>query len=274
MTADPASFIAGARYPVDAPPDDERRRTVVASLRSALAADGVARLPGFLTPDAVARIAADADRCAARAHLEDVWGTPYLGLPDESFPEGHPRRASVHSLTQVIAYDLVPRDCPIRVLFEWDPLTHWLGEIVGRGALHRMDDPLGALNLTRMQEGHVQGWHYDSTDFVVSVAIRSSDAGGDFECVPATRTDDDESYDDVERILAGDARSRVVSYSMEPGTLMIFEGRRSLHRVSPVVGSVSRVVALLGYDTSPGTESSDLLKLVRYGRTQPLPTPT
>ena len=26
----------------------------------------------------------------------------------------------------------------------------------------------------------------------------------------------------------------------------------------------------LGYDTAPGTSSSDLLKLVRYGRTQPL----
>jgi hypothetical protein len=57
---------------------------------------------------------------------------------------------------------------------------------------------------------------------------------------------------------------------MTPGTLMVFEGRRSIHRVSPVVGATSRVVGLLGYDTEPGTSSSDLLKLVRYGRTEPL----
>jgi hypothetical protein len=33
---------------------------------------------------------------------------------------------------------------------------------------------------------------------------------------------------------------------------------------------VPRYVALLAYDTEPGTDSSDLLKLVRYGR---LPEP-
>ena len=56
---------------------------------------------------------------------------------------------------------------------------------------------------------------------------------------------------------------------MTPGTLMLFNGRRSMHRVSPVVGDVPRYVALLAYDTKPGTDSTDELKLSRYGR---LPT--
>jgi hypothetical protein len=30
---------------------------------------------------------------------------------------------------------------------------------------------------------------------------------------------------------------------------------------------------LFGYDTTPNANSSDLLKLVRYGRTEPLPAP-
>ena len=53
---------------------------------------------------------------------------------------------------------------------------------------------------------------------------------------------------------------------MTPGTLLVFAGRYSLHRVSPIEGSTPRLVALLGYDTKPGTMSSDLLKEVRYGR--------
>jgi len=266
---DPAAHIDTERYPVDRPADDPARRRVVERLRSDLAADGVAILPGFLTPAAVAQVAADVDRRLPDAHLEDVWGTAYLGLPDESFPEGHPRRTPLHSRTHVLAYDLVPADCPARVLFEWDPLKDFLGEIVDRGDLHRMDDPLGALNLTLMADGHVQGWHYDSTDFVVSIAIRASDAGGDFECVADQRTADDERYDEVAAVLAGEAGDRVAVYPMTPGTLMVFEGRNALHRVSPVRGDTSRVVALLGYDTRPGTSSSDLLKLVRYGRTEP-----
>jgi hypothetical protein len=267
---DPAAFVDTRRYPVDAPPATPGRERVVAELRQRLATDGVAILPGFLNAAALERTTADVDQLVGRAHLEDVWGTPYLGLPDESFPEGHPRRTSVHSLTNVVAYDLVPPDNPVRILFEWDPLKDFLGDVVGRGTLYRMDDPLGALNLTAMTEGHVQGWHYDSTDFVVSIALRASEGGGEFECFAGSRTDDDERYDDVARVLSGDGGELVSVYPMTPGTLMIFEGRRSLHRVSPVSGSVSRVVALLGYDTVPGTTSSEILRLVRYGRTEPL----
>jgi hypothetical protein len=46
----------------------------------------------------------------------------------------------------------------------------------------------------------------------------------------------------------------------------VFAGRNSIHRVSPIVGSTPRLVGLFGYDTEPGTMSSELLKAVRYGR--------
>ena len=39
-------------------------------------------------------------------------------------------------------------------------------------------------------------------------------------------------YDDVAAVLGGD-RSRVRTLPMTPGTLLVFEGRNSLHRVSP-----------------------------------------
>ena len=53
---------------------------------------------------------------------------------------------------------------------------------------------------------------------------------------------------------------------MTPGTLLVFAGRNSMHRVSPIRGPTPRLVGLFGYDTKPGTMSSELLKAVRYGR--------
>ena len=58
----------------------------------------------------------------------------------------------------------------------------------------------------------------------------------------------------------------ITSVPMTPGTLMVFEGRNSLHRVTTIWGDQPRLVALLAYDTKPDTDSSELLKLVRYGR--------
>ncbi|HVN51176.1 MAG TPA: hypothetical protein VMT43_07080, partial [Acidimicrobiales bacterium] len=130
----------------------------------------------------------------------------------------------------------------------------------------------GALNLAVMEQDHTQAWHYDNTDFVVSLAIQSSEAGGDFECAASIRTDDDERYDEVAAVIDGRAPERVEVYPMVPGTLMIFRGRHSVHRVSPVAGDTPRIVALLAWDRRPDTDSSELFKLVRYGRSESRPT--
>ena len=63
-----------------------------------------------------------------------------------------------------------------------------------------------------------------------------------------------------------DANERVATIPMTPGTLMLFEGRHTLHRVSPIGGARPRYVGLFGYDRKPGTCSSELLRLIRYGR--------
>ena len=76
----------------------------------------------------------------------------------------------------------------------------------------------------------------------------------------------DERYDDVGQVLRGEHHRAVEQVPMTPGTLMLFEGRYSMHRVTPIAGPVPRYVALLAYDTRPDTVSSDQLKLARYGR--------
>ena len=265
----PADLVDLDRYPIEVL-DSRAAQQVIADARQSLAERGVAILPGFVRAEAIQQIARDALELQTQSHLEDVWGTPYLDLPDESYPEGHPRRAMTHSLTHVIAYDLVPSDAAIRALYEWDRLKSFLGAVLERDPLYRMADPLGALNLTVMERDHVQGWHFDSTDFVVSLAVQASDAGGDFECASMIRTPDEENYDDVGRVLDGTGDHLLEILPMTPGTLMVFVGRHSLHRVSPVVGDRPRIVALLAYDATPHADASDLLKLVRYGRVAPI----
>jgi len=76
----------------------------------------------------------------------------------------------------------------------------------------------------------------------------------------------DERYDDVARVLTGAPVQPLSVLPMTPGTLLVFAGRNSLHRVSPIRGTTPRLVALFGYDTAAGTMSSELLKAVRYGR--------
>jgi hypothetical protein len=235
--------------------------------RAQMLETGACEIPKFVRPEALDDFVEDARRLASLAHRSGGLGTVYLGFPDESFPADHPQQYLGQYDVGAVAYDLFPADSPTRRLYEWPELLRFVAALLGLDEIFRYADPLGALNLAVMGDGDQLQWHFDQTDFVVSLALQDADDGGDFEVAPQIRTVDDERYDDVARVLGGD-HSSVVTLPMTPGTLLVFAGRHSLHRVSPISGTTPRLVALLGYDTKPGTMSSDLLKAVRYGRTE------
>ena len=247
-------------------------RKVVEDARAQLVATGAVELPGFLGPDGVAALVADAEDLAPRAHHSAGEGTAYLEFPDFSLPDDHPRLTWGHYAVGAVSYDLMPTDSLLRQVYEWEPLRVLVEDVLDRGPIHRYADPFGALNLAVMHEGDELQWHFDQTDFVVSLAVQTADHGGLFEVYPRTRTADDERYDDVAAALAG-TLDGVVTLPMVPGTLLVFEGRYSLHRVSPVGSGLVRHVGLLAYDTEPGTVGSELLRENRYGRTEPFATP-
>jgi hypothetical protein len=255
------TMIDTERYPLDA--SDE----FVARARDGLRDDGVAILDGFLRPSVVDAMVAECDALAPRSHHSVTQGTPYLGLPEDGYADDHPRRALVTSSLAAVAYDLFPSDSLLRALYESDAFMDLVRRMLGRDVLHRYADPFGALNVAVMRDGDELGWHFDMTDFVVSLALQSSERGGDFESATRVRAEGDERYDRVTEVLGGhQPAGTVTAVPMRPGTLMLFEGRHSLHRVTPIEGTLPRYVALLAYDTKPDTDSSELLKLVRYGR--------
>jgi hypothetical protein len=102
---------------------------------------------------------------------------------------------------------IIPRSSPLRQLYEWDPLKDLIEGILDRGPIHRYADPFGALNLSVMGRGDQLQWHFDQTDFVVSLAVQSAEEGGDFEVVPRIREANDEHYEEVAAVLGGDRRS-------------------------------------------------------------------
>jgi hypothetical protein len=227
---------------------------------------GACEVAGFVRPEALPAFVDDARRLAPLAHRSGGLGTVYLGFPDESYAPGHPRQWLGNYGVGAVAYDLFPADSPIRRLFEWDELRAFVAAVLGLETIHPYADQLGALNLAVMGEGDELQWHFDQTDFVVSLALQDADVGGDFEVAPFIRSSDDEHYDDVARVLDGDDAAALTVLPMTPGTLLVFAGRNSMHRVTPIHGVTPRLVGLFGYDTKPGTMSSELLKAVRYGR--------
>jgi len=260
----PAEMIDLERYPI-LTPDSSRLHEALRWARQQMQTTGACEVPSFLTPAGLDVVIADARTLAPTGYRSEGYGTAYLEMPDTNLPEDHPRRYFAKAAVGVIAYDMFPRISPLRQLYEWDPMMEFIGAVLQRGTLYRYADPLGALNLAAMGDGDELQWHFDMTDFVVSLAIQDAEEGGDFLVAPHIRNATDECFDDVKAVLDG-ASDRVVRLEMTPGTLLIFAGRYSIHKVSTIRGQTPRLVALLAYDTKPGTCSSELLRLARYGR--------
>ena len=204
------TFVDTDRYPLH-DLDQPVGSALVRDAKQQLAASGYAELPGFLNAQGVSALVEDAGARLSCAPVGGI-GTAYLELPDSGMPDGHPRRWTGRFSLRAVPYDLIPRTSALRRLYEWDPLTDLVSAILGRGPLYRYSDPFGALNLAVMGEGDELQWHFDQTDFVVSLAIQTAATGGEFEVAPLIRSDRDERFSDVAEVLGGEwpgsARSR------------------------------------------------------------------
>lgn len=263
-----ASLINLTRYPI-VDVDGPAARALIARCRSDFASSGALVLSGFLTPSATAQLAAEARGLQGEKHRYHTDHTVYFEPHDDGLPENHPRRRRVRTDKCSVPYDLIPRTALLRHLYEWDPLLAFVAAVLGETTLYRHSDPMAALNINVHGEGQELGWHFDRTDFAVTLSLQQSEAGGVFEYVPNLRSDADENYDGVAAILAGSGEG-VRYLPAEPGTLTLFRGHYSLHRVSPGSGPSNRLMAALSYTREPEALFSSYARRLFYGRDTPI----
>jgi hypothetical protein len=240
---------------------------LVEECREALRREGAVRLDGFVRPDAVERMVDDARALAGRGYPNDAAHNAYFDDEiDESLPEDHPRRILVRSAQKAVAMDLLPADFAPRAIYESEEITRFVAAVLEEAVLYRSDDPLDGCNMTVYEEGDELGWHFDQSEFSVTLMIQQPESGGTFEYAPLVREPGEERYDDVRDVLLGRS-DRVRVLASEPGTLAFFRGRYSLHRVPPIVGPIPRMNSVLTYVSEPGHKLSPMAQQMYYGRT-------
>ncbi len=262
----PGKLLDLQRYPVDRLSSPEGERLLTAC-QSEFGMNGACLLPGFVTPAGVELMLEEARARLPRAFFCHKSHNAYLLDDDPSFDEDHPRRRQLETQVGSIACDDLPAEGVLRRFYAWDPLTRVIGAVLGQESFYRIADPLGAASVNVFEHGAAHAWHFDESLFSVTLMLQTAERGGGFEYVPNVRTPDDDAYQKVGRILDGD-RSAVEQAPFEPGTLFIFAGRNSLHRVTRVEGDRPRLVPVLCYDTKPGSINSDEVRTLFWGRTE------
>lgn len=240
---------------------------LVTHSQSLLGQEGVAIFPGFVRNPSVVAMADQTLALHSRMFHFRENHTVYFKPQDESVDPEHPLRRLMNTAKDTAAYADIPADHLIRQIYESDEVLSFIKDVLDLDTLYRHADPLAALNLQGFTAGQQLGWHFDRSDFSVTLSLQAASAGGDFEYVRMLRNESDDCYDAVRQFLDDPNTQQIEVLPQVPGTLTLFRGRYSLHRVTPVEGGRLRLNAVFAYVDQPNVEFSAYARQLFYGRT-------
>ncbi len=255
-------------YPLDKL-DGESGKKLVGTCRAAIETRGYCVLPDFVTAEALEAMAAESRAAASSAYISRIRTNVYFGRDDESLPPDHPKRHFMDRTSAFVPADCIAPDTTLRRLYDWPPFGRFVAACLDQPALYKYADPVADMPLNVVGPGETFPWHFDTNEFSVSILTQASEAGGLFEYAPAIRSAEEENYDGVAKVLAGD-RSLVRVLDLNPGDLQIFKGRHALHRVTEVAGERPRYTVIYSFAKAPGMVGRVERTRQLYGKVLPI----
>lgn len=259
MTQSLADMIDLDRHPIDS-------AAFRAACKEALDHEGVLVLRGFLRAPAIASIRQEGEDNRHLAYYTSARHNIYLAPPDPALPDQHPRNREIVSTKGCIASDQIPARSALRALYDAPTFRGFLCAVLDEDALYDYADALASINLHYAHHGQELGWHFDNSSFAITLMIQQAAAGGVFEYVKEVRDADsgEMNFALAERILDGDLPPETLT--MDAGALVLFRGRNAMHRVTPVEGDRTRMLAVLAYNSKPGIALSESARMTFFGR--------
>lgn len=252
------------RYPLQ-DPAGAGYRDLAAHCQAGLAETGASVLEGFLKADYLPRAVAEVAPNLGEAFYKIKQHSPYLVTDDPDLPADHPRNRKQTTNSATLGYDFIPQESLLNGVYRWPPFAAFVAEVLGYPRLYPYADPLAPVNILIYNEGCETSWHFDNAAFTLTLMLQEGEGGASFEYAPFIRGEGAENYEAVGAVLEG--RSDQVRELRQPaGSLVLFKGSRTLHRVTPVTGSRPRLVGVFTYSPEEGTELNPHTRQTFYGR--------
>ncbi len=252
------------RYPLDRL-DSDAGRVLVERCRADLERDGLFNLAGFMFPRLIEALLPGLQPLIDGHSFTHQRRHNIYFLPEvDGLAPGHPALREFDTVNHTVCADQIPGN-PLVRLYEWPAFAAFLAAVMDIPALYPMDDPLACMNVMAYRDGEALNWHFDRSEFTTTLLLQPAEQGGHFQYRTGLRSDTNPNYDGVGEFLAGDQRD-VETLELTAGTLNVFRGKNTLHRVSPVEGARNRIITVFSYYENPGVRFSADENIGFYGR--------
>lgn len=258
------TYIDYEKYPIDQfdNDDDGRYNSLLQRSIKQMNRDGFLSLTSFLLPDAVNALTS----CILKLEKDGVgfYSTDshnvFLDADEQSGAKSslHPSRIQLKSSKHIInASDfLLATEAPNldEIFMTQRSVLNFISSVM-QTKLYPSTDPYGKFYANIFREGDGLNYHFDRSEYSISLILQPSEEGGEFQFLPNSRTIV-EGWDEM--ILdVDDIADAVAPHSLEmkrpklaAGDLYLFRGQNSLHRVSEIQKG-KRINIILTFNTEP-----------------------
>jgi hypothetical protein len=240
-------------------------QAMVARAVADLDAQGMFNLEGFVRPDAVQKLVAHIKPVMdSQSHTHKRLHNIYFQPEIPGLEANHPALRKVETVNHTLCADQIS-DSMVLFIYRYPPFARFLAATMGKPQLHVMQDPLACANVMAYRHGEALNWHFDRAEFTTTLLLQAPETGGDFEYRSDLRSANDPNYAGVAELLEG-RDPQVKRIQLRAGTLNVFRGKNTAHRVTTVKGPTDRFIAVFSYYEKPGVMFSDAERLGFYGR--------
>ncbi|WP_372366345.1 hypothetical protein [Candidatus Uabimicrobium sp. HlEnr_7] len=260
----PLELIDLERYPITQMSSPSGVK-MIADCHQQIKKNGSCVLPGFLKKEVIDEIAKECDTLSHLAYHNIESYNNYDPKGDLDFPNNHPRNRWFYSSNNLLAYNYIPQEFKLYKLYHCDIFAEFIASILQMKKIYCFNDEFQALNISFMQDGDHFNWHYDFNDFIITILLQEPEIGGEFEFVPNIRNEKEQNYPQVEKLFDTGEHTRKETLTLRAGTLTLFQGMNSMHRVKCVYGKKKRIVSILCYHSKENFKTMDEQNAYAYG---------
>jgi hypothetical protein len=275
------------KYPWLLDLESEKAHTAIEKARIEYLETGATVFHEFLSNEVLRSCVKDAKQQEDAAFTTDDSHTAYLKPESDEFPLRSVYNHQMRTRVASIAFDELAPDSELSDIYR-NPILLELVQRIVEKKLYLSADPLGCCSINVFRPGMHHSFHFDESDFSTTLMLQQAQAGGLFQYTYPLRSSKTElALEKVAAVISKyDEHTEPTPFSelhptlpvstvptlhtldFRPGTLSIFCGSQSLHRVTMVEGASSRLVAVLTFASEHNFCNSAKVQQLFWGRSK------
>jgi len=226
---------------------------------------GILVFKDFISKNILKKMVFEANSLKSGAYNSSSEYNVYVKPTDLSYDINSARNRIMKTTKKCAPNDLISDQSYLMQIYNSPKIQKFFSSLLGVSDLYPYSDNLSSVNINYYESGDALGWHFDNSDFTITLLIKNCSKGGVYQYFTDMRykKDGSENYQLVEDIL-DDKIPPNVQPACE-GDLMIFKGNKSLHRVSNILDG-ERILVTFNYNNQEGVSLSEQSRKTFIGR--------